>query len=32
MDGIFELEDGKARVTLIKAVAIQRARELLLES
>ena len=34
MDGILELEDGKVRVTLIKAVmkATQRARELILES
>jgi pyrroline-5-carboxylate reductase len=32
MDGILEPEDGKARVTLIKAVVTQRARELLLES
>jgi pyrroline-5-carboxylate reductase len=34
MDGILELEDGKVRVTLIKAVmkATQRAKELVLES
>ena len=34
MDGILELEDGKVRVTLIKAVmkATQRAKELILES
>jgi pyrroline-5-carboxylate reductase len=34
MDGILELEDGKVRVTLIKAVmkATQRARELMQES
>jgi pyrroline-5-carboxylate reductase len=34
IDGILELEDGKVRVTLIKAVmkATQRARELLVES
>jgi pyrroline-5-carboxylate reductase len=34
MDGILELEDGKLRVTLIKAVmkATQRAKELILES
>jgi hypothetical protein len=32
MDGILKLEDGKARVALIKAVASQRAKELLLES
>src|SRR6266446_6965205 len=34
MDGILELEDGKGRVTLIKAVmkATQRAKELILES
>jgi len=34
MDGILELEDGKLRVTLIKAVmkATQRAKELIVES
>jgi pyrroline-5-carboxylate reductase len=34
MDGILELEDGKVRVTLIKAVmkATQRAKELILDS
>jgi len=34
MDGILELEDGKVRVTLIKAVmkATQRAKELIIES
>jgi len=32
MDGILELEDVKARVTLIKTVATHCARELLLES
>ncbi len=34
MDGILELEDGKVRVTLIKAVmkATQRAKELIVES
>jgi pyrroline-5-carboxylate reductase len=34
VDGILELEDGKLRVTLIKAVmkATQRAKELIVES
>jgi pyrroline-5-carboxylate reductase len=34
IDGILELEDGKLRVTLIKAVvkAAQRAKELLIQS